>query len=156
MLRLRYPIAAIAGNTPVSPAGPWVLPGRYTAKLTVHGEIYSQPLTIKMDPRVQTPAAELERQHGLSMKLTTLLRDDFEALTEIQAFRRDQRNASRDNEAEGVESSLTRLNGNFGTLLRAVERADVAPTSQVVAAIGAAERDLREILARWEMLKEGS
>ena len=33
--------------------GPTVLPGNYTVKLTVNGKSYTQPLTVKMDPRVK-------------------------------------------------------------------------------------------------------
>ena len=41
---------------------PWVAPGAYTVRLTVNGKAYTQPITIKMDPRVKiTPevAADL-------------------------------------------------------------------------------------------------
>ena len=153
VLRFRYPISAVAGNTPVTPFGPWVLPGRYTVKLTANGKTYSQTLTVKMDPRVQTPSAELERQHQLSMKLYDLLQHDFDALTDVRAFRADRRNAGRENEAAALERSLTRLNGNLGSLLSIVERADVAPTSQVVQAIGAVERELDVTLAEWQALR---
>ena len=153
VLRFRYPISAVAGNTPVTPFGPWVLPGRYTVKLTANGKTYSQTLTVKMDPRVQTSSAEIERQHRLSMKLYDLLQHDFDALTDVRAFRADRRNAGRENEAAALERSLTRLNGNLGSLLSIVERADVAPTSQVVQAIGAVERELDVTLAEWQALR---
>ena len=32
------------------------LPGAYTVKLTVAGRTYSQPLTVKMDPRIKVSA----------------------------------------------------------------------------------------------------
>ena len=38
------------------------LPGTYTVKMTVAGQSYSQPLTVKMDPRIKTSAAELQKQ----------------------------------------------------------------------------------------------
>ena len=47
-----YPISAIYKNTPREPRGPLVIPGQYTAKLTVGGKSYSQPLTVIMDPRI--------------------------------------------------------------------------------------------------------
>ncbi len=153
VLRFSYPISAIAGNTPVTPFGPWVLPGRYTVRLTANGEAHEQPLTVKMDPRVTTSTAELETQHRLSMKLYGLIQEDFDALTTVRAFRADRRNASRDNDAAAIESSLARLNGGLGSLFRTVERADLAPTSQVVEAIGIVERQLRETLQRWEALR---
>ncbi|MGB9122533.1 MAG: glycoside hydrolase, partial [Candidatus Angelobacter sp.] len=66
-----YPIAAIPHNTAPQPSGPWALPGQYTVVLTANGKSYSQPLTIKMDPRVKTPLAGLQQQFKLSTDLYT-------------------------------------------------------------------------------------
>ncbi len=149
VLRLRYPISAVANNTPVSPVGPSVLPGRYTVRLTVGGQSQSQPLVVAMDPRVTTAQAELARQFALSMKLTDLLRQDFEALEEVRAFRAATADAALDAAAATLESSLQRLNGDLGSLYGIVEGADLGPTSQVVEAAGRTERALRDALARW-------
>jgi photosystem II stability/assembly factor-like uncharacterized protein len=153
VLRFSYPIAAIAGNTPVSPSGPWVLPGHYTVRLTVNGETHAQPLIVKLDPRVMTPMAELERQHRLAMKLYGSLQQSLNAINEVQAFRADERNRALENEAGVLEGELRRLNNSLGSLLRAVERADVAPTSPVVEAIGKQSRALSEMLGRWQELR---
>ena len=61
-----YPIAAIRGDTPAEPRGPWVMPGKYTVRLTAGDKIIEQPLTVQMDPRVITPKAELDEQYRLS------------------------------------------------------------------------------------------
>src|SRR5262249_1512918 len=50
------PMAAIGHNTVTAPSTPWVNPGTFTVKLTVNGASYTQPLTVKADPRVKTPA----------------------------------------------------------------------------------------------------
>ncbi|ASU32661.1 WD40/YVTN/BNR-like repeat-containing protein [Mucilaginibacter xinganensis] len=63
-----YPIAAIYGQTAPVPTSPWVMPGNYTIKLTVDGKSYTQPLTVKIDPRVKTPLAQLQRQYDFSDK----------------------------------------------------------------------------------------
>jgi hypothetical protein len=62
-----YPIAAIYKNTAPAPTSPWVMPGNYTVKLQVNGDTLSQPLIIKMDPRIKTSMADLQKQHDLSM-----------------------------------------------------------------------------------------
>ena len=154
VLRFSYPISAIPYNTPVSPRGPWVLPGTYTVRLTVDGQESEQPLVVKMDPRVTTSIGELNRQHELSMKLYRLLRQDFDALSAVQTFRADSGNAAKDSEAAALEATFRGLNGNLGSLFRIVGRADVGPTTQAVAAAGEAERALREALAQWEALQE--
>ncbi|MGZ4879237.1 MAG: WD40/YVTN/BNR-like repeat-containing protein, partial [Candidatus Angelobacter sp.] len=66
-----YPIAAIPHNTAPQPTGPWAMPGQYTVALTANGKTYSQPLTIKMDPRVKTSPAGLQQQFKLSNDLYT-------------------------------------------------------------------------------------
>jgi hypothetical protein len=50
--------------------GPWALPGNYTVKLTVAGQSYTQPLVLKMDPRVQVSMADLTKQFGLARRVT--------------------------------------------------------------------------------------
>jgi hypothetical protein len=39
------------------PYSPWAPPGQYTARLTVDGKQYTQPITLRLDPRVKTSAA---------------------------------------------------------------------------------------------------
>jgi hypothetical protein len=46
----------------VAPRGVTALPGTYTVKFTVEGKRYSQPLVVKMDPRITTPLNELQKQ----------------------------------------------------------------------------------------------
>ena len=45
-----------------------MLPGEYSAVLTVEGKSYKQPFTVRMDPRVKTSAADLERQFADSQR----------------------------------------------------------------------------------------
>lgn len=63
-----YAIAAIYGQTAPEPSSPWVMPGTYTVRLSVDGKSLTQPLIVKMDPRVKTPLAELKKQYDLSDK----------------------------------------------------------------------------------------
>jgi hypothetical protein len=51
--------------------GPWALPGQYTVKLTVGGQSYTQPLAVKMDPRVKTPLADLVQQFQMVRQINT-------------------------------------------------------------------------------------
>jgi hypothetical protein len=72
-----YPIAATPHDTAPEPKGPWVLPGTYSVRLTVAGQSYTQPLTVRMDPRVTSAAAALQQQFALSKRL-------YDAILEIQ------------------------------------------------------------------------
>ena len=64
-----YPMTAIVRDTPREPRGPWVVPGTYTVRLTVDGQVLAQPLAVGMDPRVKAPPADIEAQHAVSMRL---------------------------------------------------------------------------------------
>src|SRR5262249_15666602 len=66
VLSFSYPISAIVGNTPKTPFGTYVPPGRYTVTLRVNRRMLTQPLVVRMDPRVKTPAAVLQQQYRLS------------------------------------------------------------------------------------------
>ncbi|HUU36546.1 MAG TPA: hypothetical protein VMW48_20915, partial [Vicinamibacterales bacterium] len=50
-----------------------VLPGNYQVRLTAGGKTLTAPLTVRMDPRVDTPLTELQTQDSLSMKATAQL-----------------------------------------------------------------------------------
>jgi hypothetical protein len=60
------PIAAVPFDTVPAPTTPWAPPGDYTVKLTVNGKTLSQPLTVKPDPRVKTPALVMQQIYTLS------------------------------------------------------------------------------------------
>jgi len=55
-----FPMAAIYQNTAPDKTSPWVMPGNYTIRLTVNGKTMSQPLVVKMDPRVKTSPVDLK------------------------------------------------------------------------------------------------
>ena len=67
--RNAYPIAATPHDTAPAPTSPWVVPGTYTVALTANGKTYTQPLTVEMDPRVKTSAADLQQQFALSKEM---------------------------------------------------------------------------------------
>ncbi|HVU96557.1 MAG TPA: hypothetical protein VHE34_15115 [Puia sp.] len=80
-----YPISAIYANTAPSATSPWVLPGTYTIRLSANGMSYTQPLTVRMDPRVKTPPAALALQHSLALEA---YRGRQRAMTAVEKLRR--------------------------------------------------------------------
>ena len=79
------PIAAVPHDTRAGAVRPWAAPGPYTVKLTVDGKSYTQPLTLKMDPRVKTPALGLAQQFTLSKQLYDGIIDAQKTLEEMRA-----------------------------------------------------------------------
>jgi hypothetical protein len=85
--RSGYGMQAIVHDTPPSITSIWVMPGRYTVKLTAGGKSYTQPLTVKMDPRVRTPLAGLQQQFTLSKQMYDDIVKTSKALEQIRTMR---------------------------------------------------------------------
>ncbi len=60
---------AVPGHAYPAVDAPWAPPGKYTVRLTVNGKAYTQPLTLALDPRVKTAAADLARLAELSRQM---------------------------------------------------------------------------------------
>jgi photosystem II stability/assembly factor-like uncharacterized protein len=86
-LEYEFPISAIVHNTPLNPQGAWVLPGSCTVKLTVDGKSHTQPLTVKMDPRIQTPLDDLREQQAMEIGAVKGMNESYEALEQVKSVR---------------------------------------------------------------------
>jgi photosystem II stability/assembly factor-like uncharacterized protein len=86
-LEYEFPISAIVHNTPLQPLGARALPGSYSVKLTVDGQTYTQPLTVKMDPRIQTSLADLRKQHEMEMGSVEGMDESYDALVQVKSVR---------------------------------------------------------------------
>jgi hypothetical protein len=86
-LEHEFPISAILHNTPLGPLGVRALPGSYTVKLTVDGKTYTQPLTLKMDPRIQTPPEGLQKQYDMETGSVEGMNESYESLEQVKSVR---------------------------------------------------------------------
>ena len=86
-LEREFPISAILHDTPLLPLGAWALPGSYTVKLTVNGQSYTQPLTLKMDPRIHTPLEDLRKQQEMEIGAVEGVDDSYESLEQVKSAR---------------------------------------------------------------------
>jgi aerobic-type carbon monoxide dehydrogenase small subunit (CoxS/CutS family) len=169
---------AIYANTPPEPSSPWVLPGVYTVTLTVNGKKYSQPMTVKMDPRVKTSLADLQKQHALSMRCYEGRETAKNLLSEAGVFHTDLTNAiakggSSVGTLTSLEQQLAAFEGvsrgrgaaaqaaNFGSiqaaytgLLGILHETDMPPTTQTIAGVAQTDTQLKELQAKWTQLKK--
>jgi photosystem II stability/assembly factor-like uncharacterized protein len=60
---------AVPHRTYTNVNAPWAPPGAYTVRLTVDGKSYTQPLTLRLDPRVKTPAVGLAQLVSLTREM---------------------------------------------------------------------------------------
>jgi photosystem II stability/assembly factor-like uncharacterized protein len=82
-----FPISAIYRDTPKEPLGARALPGHYTVKLTVAGESATQPLIVRMDPRIKTPLAELAKQFEMEARSVKGMNESYAALQQVKSLR---------------------------------------------------------------------
>jgi hypothetical protein len=130
------------------PAGPLAVPGEYTVKLTANGKSRTQPLTIKLDPRVKTPQDALTRQFDLASKLAAHLTDVSAALHQAGELRKQLE--ARKKEAGGHAETLAALqelekkletameadsDGGFGLFGLSLPAKEDEPLSSVAAAL---------------------
>jgi hypothetical protein len=184
-LNREFPISAIVHDTPQVPLGAWVMPGKYTVKLTVDGKNYTQPLGVRMDPRIKTPETDLRKQFEMESGIVEGMNETFEALQQVRSLRpqitdragkakgalADSLNALDKQAAElegashgaffGVPPSgkqpetLSTLNQVFGQLLTVVDSADAAPTTQASSVYLELESSLEKLLAEWRKVRDG-
>jgi photosystem II stability/assembly factor-like uncharacterized protein len=178
------PIAAVPHDTPPAATSPWVQPGSYTVKLTVNGHSYAQPLTVKMDPRVKTPAAGLLQQFTLSKHLYDEVLQAQAALDRLRALRTQVKERSAgaaapvsealaafDRKALDLEGqpptagggrgaaptgpdTLTSISTGMSQLMMLLQGADVTPSTQLVAAITDRRASFAKLMTRWHALED--
>jgi len=106
---LRYALPKGVRSSFWGPAGPLAVPGNYIVKLTANGKSSTQPLTIKLDPRVKTPQDALARQFGLASRLAAKLGEVSLALQQAGELRKQL--DARKKESGGNSELLTALQG---------------------------------------------
>lgn len=126
---LRYPtppalyfeqsMGAVPEDTPFIPQGPMALPGNYTVKLTVDGTAYTQPLTLKPDPRLgDSPAAiaAMRTQLALSQQIIAVISASKQAYDEGKALGAKlppPGKASANKQSKSLPAQLARLTGTL-------------------------------------------
>jgi hypothetical protein len=153
------------------------MPGDYSVVLTVGGKIFTQPLTVKMDPRVKVSAADLAKQFELSKALydtrAALLpigksfdslvaevakakekagdkpvKEKIEALNvKLQEFADPIRVRAGQSLQLDVLSTVEKL---FGDL----QEVDAAPTAATEAAAIEIQRDAKTVIERWRAVPQ--
>jgi photosystem II stability/assembly factor-like uncharacterized protein len=174
-----FPMGAIAGETPLPPQGPLVVPGKYEVRLTVDGRTYRQPLEVKMDPRVSYAHNQLESALALELKVSAVLGRNFAGYQQVKDLRSrlaefakrpagdpittaaaqlDAKAAAIQGEPVSVfdtpkGSSFTIVNDSLVALIALVDGADFAPSDESFASFQRVCVALNGTLGEWQQLK---
>jgi photosystem II stability/assembly factor-like uncharacterized protein len=176
-MRHDYPISAIPHDTPRYPLGPTVVPGSYTVRLTVDGKTLTAPLTVKMDPRVKTSAAGLQKKFEAETRLASLVTDSSRAILEGNSIREQLgKISSQANTKDAIDAfqkklsallgasggffappsaevTVSRVNGDANSLYQQVWNVDAPPTASQTEAIIKVEADAAGVLKHWKEFK---
>jgi photosystem II stability/assembly factor-like uncharacterized protein len=185
-LNKEFPISAIPHDTPLLPLGAWALPGSYMVKLTVDGKQFTQPLTVKMDPRIKTPLPDLQAQAALQAGAVSGMNQSFEALSQVQSVRAQLNESSAKAKGKLADSledldrqcaalagatsstffgtppsgkqpeNFSTLNQHLGQLLGIADSADAAPTTQANKVYAELAEQLSLLMKSWTDLKQNS
>ncbi len=183
-LNYEFPISAILRDTPLLPLGAWALPGNYTVRLIVDGKAYSQPLTVKMDPRIKSSLTDLRAQMELESGAVSGMNQTYEYLGQVQSVRAQIKvivPRTKGKLAESLKSldeqcaqlagatvstffgtppsgkqaeNLSSLNQHFGQMLAIADSADDAPTTQLTRVYAQLTEQLKGLARHWEELKQ--
>jgi photosystem II stability/assembly factor-like uncharacterized protein len=175
-----YPISAIYANTAPAPTSPWVMPGEYTVRLTANGKVYTQKLTVRMDPRVTTATADLQRQHDLALRAYRGWDSAIMAYDAVRGLRAEIANKLKgggdttlralDGKLAALEGggrrgpraragatagnvSFSQLQSQYSSILSVLEDADLPPTIQAVTGLEATEEAAKKAWAEWAAIK---
>ncbi|MGI8469750.1 MAG: WD40/YVTN/BNR-like repeat-containing protein [Pyrinomonadaceae bacterium] len=171
-----YPIAAIYRNTAPAPTSPWAMPGDYTIVLNANGKTYTQPLVVKIDPRVKTLDVDLAKQFDLSKQLYDVwlkLEPINERLNSInKQLTNLKTRAGQKPVAADIDALDKKLQESFGsgsrrpgaplnlnvlarlqTLFGNLQSVDAAPTAVTAAATTDVLRESQSLIERWQAIE---
>ncbi len=158
------PISAVPFNTVPAATTPWASPGGYTVTLTVNGKSYSQPIAVKQDPRVKTPALAMQQLYSLTNRAYFGAADAQTAARQGAALH-DQIGrltapapladalAAFDHQVSASADALSSAEAALSSVMNLLQGADVTPPDVSVAAMTHAETAATAALSRWTTLK---
>jgi hypothetical protein len=173
--------AAVPHRTYAGVNSPWVAPGTYSVRLTANGTSVTEPIVIKMDPRVKiTP--EVQQIFTLTAKIEDEAEKAHAAYTEARAMIEKLKTQSPVNDAllkkveelapppaaetggggrggrgaapeAPVAPNLSTLSGRLIAAVQGMQAAEMAPTALELKACAKEEAAYTELMAKWAAVK---
>jgi hypothetical protein len=169
---------AIPHNTPWhEPQGPMVVPGRYEIRLTVDGVTHRQPITVKLDPRLNVSTQELQQQLDLAQKVAESMGATYESYNQVAQLHSElaariatltETGKSPEalaaakaldvkvqalTDAAGPPAGLGPMNRDLTRLMIAVGQSDTPPAASVIESFSIMCKDAGSALELWNDLR---
>ncbi|MGA3185488.1 MAG: glycoside hydrolase [Bryobacteraceae bacterium] len=177
---------AVPHRTYAGVNSPWVAPGAYTVRLTANGKTLTQPIVIKMDPRVKiTP--EVQQIFTLTAKSEDEAHNALAAYKEarelLEKLKARPQSAGNDALVKRVEeiapaetpgggggggrggrggaepaaaANLSTIGAQLVAAAEGMQAAEMAPTAIQLQALSKAEASYTSLMAKWSAIKAGS
>jgi photosystem II stability/assembly factor-like uncharacterized protein len=166
---------AVPGLTPrEQPRGPLVAPGNYIVELKYGGRTVREPLTVKLDPRVQASQADLLAQRDLALEIVRGMKASFDAYQQMATAQKELTGRQKSLQDAGAKKAAADLgkqidalesgtkadpgvgpvNRDLGRLIFSVENADMRPAEPVRVAVEQTCQALETKLAAWKQVNE--
>ncbi len=173
-LKAEYPMTAVEHETAPQPTAPWVLPGNYTIALTSGGRTFTQPLAVRMDPRVKASLKDLRQQFEASRTLTQL-REKLEPIGKeydslVEKTDNAPASAGAKGEVAGLRKQLEQLAdpravraggklelevlSKVRKLFNDLQQVDAAPTPQQERAVANLQQETEAAMQRWKAIRQ--
>jgi photosystem II stability/assembly factor-like uncharacterized protein len=163
-----------------SPSGPKAVPGTYQVRLTVDGQVHTEPLQVVMDPRSSATPEVLLQQLQLGNQIFAETTEARRALAEINSIQKQISDAQQKPEGQSpelksalaqVQSEMTKIltkkdhdpernpglqeaYKDLASALRVVERGERAVPSQAIAVYKESSQQVKVRIGEWTTLKQ--
>jgi hypothetical protein len=112
---------------------PWAAPGVYTVRLTAGAQTMTQPITIRLDPRV---------------KITPEVKQIFTLTTRIEGEARNALSAAASTKDEKLAGELKEMAGQLVTSVMSMQGSEMAPTASELEACARQEAAYSTLMRR--------
>ena len=168
------PSDAVPGDTPkLQPQGPVAVPGRYNVELAAGGKSYRQTIDVELDPRVKTPAADLQEQLELERTIDRGMNVSYQSFQQVEALRKGLEEREKNSGAATLGTAMSSeaaalrkkldevqngsskapgfgpVNRELGRLAASAQSADVRPSETAKAAVDENCQALEQDLTKW-------
>lgn len=125
MHRFVWDLHYAAPNTGTAPlgggrrggGGPWAPPGEYSVRLTANGQQYTQPLVVKMDPRVNVSDRDLQLQLAVSQRAASAQAEVARASAQASVIAKQLKDLQTKAKGDAVTSAvLEKFNQRVGDI----------------------------------------